>query len=135
MLAEPEGFIHTFIDEGAAMGKLLRKVKARGALAGYVEKLLIEVEEDGKDSERRTKEKTMPLVDDPSSIMVEPLTERELQVLRLLRTELSAKEIADELFVAVSTVRSHIKSIYSKLDVHNRLEAISASRNLGLIKD
>jgi LuxR family maltose regulon positive regulatory protein len=135
ILAEPEGFIHTFIDEGAAMGKLLRKVKARGAPADYVEKLLIELEEDGKDSERSTKEKTMPLVDDPSSIMVEPLTERELQVLRLLRTDLSAKEIADELFVAVSTVRSHIKSIYSKLDVHNRLEAISASRNLGLIKD
>jgi LuxR family maltose regulon positive regulatory protein len=135
ILAEPEGYIYTFIDEGAAMGKLLRKVKARGAPADYVEKLLVELEEDGKDSERRIKEKIMPLVDDPSSIMVEPLTERELQVLRLLRTELSAKEIADELFVAISTVRSHIKRIYSKLDVHTRMEAISTARDLGLIKD
>jgi LuxR family maltose regulon positive regulatory protein len=64
---------------------------------------------------------------------VEPLTERELDVLRLLATSLSTAEIADRLFVTVSTVRSHNKNIYAKLNVHRRFEAAERARVLKLI--
>ena len=63
----------------------------------------------------------------------EQLTERELQVLRLLATGLSSTQVAEELFIAVSTARSYIKVIYRKLDVHSRDEAITRARQLGLL--
>ena len=65
--------------------------------------------------------------------LVEPLSERELQVLRLMDSELSSPEIADELVIAVSTVRSHIKNIYSKLGVHSRYEAVEKAHVLDII--
>ncbi|UCC76198.1 MAG: response regulator transcription factor, partial [Anaerolineales bacterium] len=68
----------------------------------------------------------------PSSL-VEPLTERELQVLRLLTTRLSSTEIAEQLFLSPNTVRSHMKSIYGKLDVHSRADAVQRAEELGLL--
>jgi LuxR family maltose regulon positive regulatory protein len=65
--------------------------------------------------------------------LIEPLSDRELEVLRLLASNLSAPEIAEELVIAVSTVRSHIKHIYGKLDAHSRYEAIEQARKLDLI--
>ncbi|MFL7870909.1 MAG: response regulator transcription factor, partial [Anaerolineales bacterium] len=65
--------------------------------------------------------------------LIEPLSKRELDVLRLLAAGMSNREIADELVVAVSTVHSHCKSIYSKLDVHDRSGAAQRARDLGLI--
>jgi LuxR family transcriptional regulator, maltose regulon positive regulatory protein len=70
----------------------------------------------------------------PVEDIVRPLTPRELEVLRLLATPLSADEIAEQLFVAVSTVRSHTKSIYAKLHVHRRLDAVHRARELKLIR-
>ena len=63
------------------------------------------------------------------------LGKREKEVFRLLVTDLTTPEIADELIVSVSTVRSHIKSIYSKLDVHSRYEAVSKAKNLNLLEN
>jgi len=134
-LGEQEGFVRSFLNEGAVMGKLLQKLQARGFMASYVNKLLVELEKEMKAVRERSEEESPVVIDVSYSTLAEPLTERELQVLRLLRTQLSAKEIADELFVAVSTVRSHIKNIYSKLGVHHRMEAISKARELGLVKD
>jgi LuxR family maltose regulon positive regulatory protein len=71
-------------------------------------------------------------VDQPAAL-VDPLSERELQVLRMLATNLTSTEIADELYISPSTVRSHIKSIYSKLDVHRRYDAVERARALDLI--
>ena len=65
--------------------------------------------------------------------LLEPLSERELQVLRLLDSTLTSEEIAGELFVSVHTIRTHIRNIYGKLDVHGRIEAIQKARNLRLI--
>ena len=65
--------------------------------------------------------------------LLEPLSERELQVLRLLDSAMTSEEIAGELFVSVHTIRTHIRNIYGKLDVHRRIEAIQKARNLGLI--
>jgi LuxR family maltose regulon positive regulatory protein len=67
--------------------------------------------------------------------LVEPLSDRELEVLRLMAADLSAPEIAEELVIAVSTVRSHIKHIYGKLDAHSRYEAIERARELDLVRD
>jgi len=119
-LAEPQGYVRMFIDEGAPMGKLLRQAVARGIALDYVSKLLAALENETKD-ERRTTE------------LVEPLSERELEVLRFLTTHLSSTEIAEELFISVNTVRSHMKSIYGKLDVHTRREAVARAQDLGLL--
>jgi LuxR family maltose regulon positive regulatory protein len=64
---------------------------------------------------------------------IEPLTARELEVLRLLATSLTSTEIAETLYVAPSTVRSHIKSLYGKLGANRRMEAVEKARDLGLI--
>jgi LuxR family maltose regulon positive regulatory protein len=65
--------------------------------------------------------------------MHEPLTERESQILQLLATELSPDEIGQKLFVSTSTVRTHTRNIYAKLDVHRRFEAVHRARELGLL--
>ena len=119
-LARPEGYVRTFIDEGAPMGELLRQTAARGTEWDYVNALLAALE-------RETRAK------DTHPLLVEPLSERELEVLRLLSTGLSNKEIAQTLFVAVGTVKQHLKSIYGKLEVHNRTEAASRARDLSLL--
>ena len=119
-LAEPEGYVRAFIDEGAPMGELLRQAAARGIKLDYVSALLAALESE-------TKAKGVH----PS--LIEPLSERELEVLRLLATGLANKEIAQTLFIAVGTVKQHLKSIYGKLQAHNRTEAAGRARDLGLL--
>ena len=102
------------------MGELLRQAAARGIKLDYVSALLAALESE-------TKAKGVH----PS--LIEPLSERELEVLRLLATGLSNKEIAQTLFIAVGTVKQHLKSIYGKLQAHNRTEAASRARDLGLL--
>ncbi|HEX2994033.1 MAG TPA: LuxR C-terminal-related transcriptional regulator, partial [Anaerolineales bacterium] len=68
-----------------------------------------------------------------SSVLIEPLSQRELDILRLFKTELSGPEIAQELVIALSTVRTHTKSIYSKLNVNSRRAAVKRALELGLI--
>jgi LuxR family maltose regulon positive regulatory protein len=65
--------------------------------------------------------------------LVEPLSDRELEVLRLIVAGLSNPEIAEELFIAVSTVKSHVNNIYGKLAVENRIQATARAQNLGLV--
>jgi LuxR family maltose regulon positive regulatory protein len=65
--------------------------------------------------------------------LLEPLSEREMDVLRLLDSSLSTNEIADALFVSVHTVRSHLKNIYSKLNVHSRYEAVAKAKDIGIL--
>lgn len=117
--AKPGGYVRTFVSEGAVMAHLLRQVKASGSQAGYVRMLLTVFE--GKGVETRI------------IALVEPLSDREKDVLRLLASQLSVPEIADELFISVHTVRSHVKSIYGKLSVHSRLAAIQRAKELDLI--
>jgi LuxR family maltose regulon positive regulatory protein len=119
-LAEPEGYVRIFVDEGAPMAILLEKAAKHGITPNYVGQLLTAF---GK-AENKT-----PVKQD----LVEPLSERELDVLRLFKTELSGPEIARELVIALSTVRTHTKSIYSKLNVNNRRAAVKRATELNLI--
>jgi LuxR family maltose regulon positive regulatory protein len=121
MLAEPEGYVRTFVDEGDQMKELLRQAASNGIATDYVGKLLIEFEPIKTDKQQ---------IDQP---LIEPLSERELEVLRLLATELSGPEIAQELMVSLNTMRTHTKNIYSKLNVNSRLAALSKARELGLL--
>ncbi len=120
-LAEPEGYVRVFIDEGLAINKLLRQAMSRGTAPEYVPKLLLAFDV------------SAPETQPTPQALTEPLSERELEVLRLLTTHLSSTEIAQELFIAVSTARSHIKSIYGKLGVHNRVQAVARGQELGLV--
>jgi len=70
---------------------------------------------------------------EPGAGLVEPLSERELEVLRLVADGLTNQDIADRLFIAVSTVKSHTNSIYGKLGVRNRTQAIALARESGLL--
>jgi LuxR family maltose regulon positive regulatory protein len=156
-LAEPEGFVRTFIDHGQLMVEPLAAILAeqrqgRPAAAwrippAYVVKLLSALGEETAELEG-----TLPAVSPPEAAkpsiqrptpsvqrpalkihLIEPLSERELEVLHLLSTSLPTPDIADELFISVSTVRTHIKNIYGKLNSHNRIGAVERSRELGLL--
>ena len=128
-LAEPEGYMRIFIDEGSSMTELIREIDTRGILPNYTHKLLsaFEFEDQGLDEE------TAPSAAPASTSLIEPLSQRELDILRLFKTELSGPEIARELVIALSTVRTHTKSIYSKLNVNDRRAAVKRAAELNLI--
>lgn len=128
-LAEPEGYVRMFVDEGAAMATLLLKAATSKIMPDYTAKLLSAFE-----AERRGLGEEQPRLAAPaSSSLTEPLSQRELDILRLFKTELSGPEIAQELVIALSTVRTHTKSIYSKLNVKSRRAAVRQAIELGLI--
>jgi len=128
-LAEPEGYMRIFLAEGSSMAELIREIDPRGILPNYTHKLLsaLEVEDQGTDEE------TPSSAEPASTSMIEPLSQRELDILRLFKTELSGPEIAQELVIALSTVRTHTKSIYNKLNVNSRRGAVNRAIELGLI--
>ncbi len=128
-LAEPEGYVRMFVDEGRPMAALLRESAARGIMLDYTRRLLA-----ASEAEQPRSVGTSPLPTSATSQHpIEPLSERELDVLRLFTTELSGPEIANELMIAVSTLRTHTKSILSKLDVTNRRAAVNRAAELHLI--
>lgn len=123
--AEPEGYMRTFVDEGPRMAALLHRAASRGIASDYAAELLA----------------AFPSVDQqfqPSSPAVtfsfdKPLSERELEVLNLLAIGATNQEIAEQLSIALTTARKHVSNILSKLRVHNRTQAVSRGRDLGLL--
>jgi LuxR family transcriptional regulator, maltose regulon positive regulatory protein len=128
MLAEPEGYARIFLDEGSSMEQLLREAATRKITPDYTRRLLKAFDEHQNESGE-----SYPSTSPVSQPLIEPLSQRELEVLRLFNTELSGPEIARELVVALSTVRTHTKSIYSKLNVSSRQAAVKRATELGLI--
>ena len=123
-LAEPGEHIRIFLDEGEPLFRLLCRVATLDITPIYVTKLLKSFEE----SNSSGKDKLQPY-----SPFVDPISDRELDVLRLLANGKSNPEIADELVIAVSTVSTHCKNIYSKMNVHKRWEAVKLAQKLGLL--
>jgi LuxR family transcriptional regulator, maltose regulon positive regulatory protein len=130
-LGEPEGYVRTFVDEGPAMVVLLYETleaRQRGRLepankvpVHYFRKLIAVLERDATGTALSA---TGPL---------EPLSERELEVLQLIAVGKSNRRIATELFVSVGTVKTHINNVYRKLDAHSRTHAVARARELDLI--
>jgi LuxR family maltose regulon positive regulatory protein len=129
VLAEPEGYVRTFVDEGPPMAELLSGVleaRQRGRLdppvpAHYLRKLLAALERDATGAAS------------PVAGLPEPLSERELEVLQLIAAGKTNRRIASELFVSVGTVKTHINNLYRKLDAHSRTQALARARDLKLL--
>jgi len=121
-LAEPGGFIRLFVDEGEPMEKLLSATAAAGIMPDYVSRIL------GAYSAFRDGD-----AGGPSRQLLEPLTKRELEVLRLVSLGFSNEEIGDRLFLSLSTVKGHNLRIFDKLQVKRRTEAVARARELGLL--
>jgi LuxR family transcriptional regulator, maltose regulon positive regulatory protein len=133
-LAEPEGYIRIFLDEGSAMQQLLLEAAKHKIEPSYTGRLLLAFQ-----AEPQRNAGQAPLTDwrgppsPASQPLFEILSQRELQVLRLFKTDLSGPEIAQKLDIALSTVRTHTKSIFGKLDVKNRRAAVKRASELDLI--
>ena len=126
---EPDGYVRLFLDEGAPMVELLRETEQLGDAGGHARRLLKHhAARDGEATES-------PQRPAPSSALPsgESLSDRELQVIRLLGSELSGPQIARKLFVSNNTLRTHTKHIFTKLDVNTRRAAVRRAGELGLL--
>jgi len=139
-VAEETGRVLAFLEHGSPMVALLHEAVRQGVEASYARQILAAFEAIGRAGVRLAPERLSP-EGTPSAQAaladinhpVEPLSERELEVLRLLRSALPQREIAEELYISINTVRSHVKHIYAKLGVHSRLEAVERAEELGLL--
>ncbi len=124
-LAEPEGFISIFVEEGPpvaeALATLLEQGQHEAVQPVYVTKIMAAFSSSQSSASKK------------SAVLIEPLTDRELDVLRLMSKGLTYQGIADELFISLNTVRTHVKAIYGKLNVNNRTTAIEMSRQLQIL--
>jgi LuxR family maltose regulon positive regulatory protein len=130
----PEGYARIFLDEGAPMAELLRQAAARGIAPNYVQELLDALYKTINDEWGTMKEVSTvhrsSLIVQP---LVEPLSERELEVLRMIASGASNQAIAASLVISIGMVKSHINHILAKLAASNRTEAASRARELGLL--
>ena len=120
-LARPEGCVRTFIDEGQQLARLLYLARTRDLEAAYAARLLALIRSEH------------PAETPPAQLLVEPLTARELQILRLIDGGCSNHAIASQLYISPATVKRHISNIYTKLQAGGRTQALARSRELGLL--
>jgi LuxR family maltose regulon positive regulatory protein len=125
-LAEPGGFIRIFVDEGPPMARLLYKALSHGVAPDYVRRLL-------EAFPSAEPEQAVPSKRQTRADLIEPLSERELEVLQLVAEGLTNPEIAARLFLSLNTVKVHTRNIYGKLGVRNRTEAVARGRALGVL--
>ncbi len=139
-LATPGGWVRPFVEPGSPMPDMLTRLKKQNGAGDYIEKILAAFGDEGdvhtgeapmKDPDASAHRPARPST--PIQPLVEPLTQRELDVLELLSTRLQNKEIALELSISPLTVKSHLQSIYQKLCVENRRQAVEKSRELGIL--
>ena len=123
-LAEPEGYVRLFASEGESMARLLTEARARGLMPDYAGSLLAAIQPQAPAS----------IESGPATqALADPLSDREIEVLRLVGEGRSNREIANLLYLALDTVKGHNRRIFAKLDVQRRTEAIARARELGLL--
>jgi len=120
MQAEPEGYVRTFVDEGRSMAALLHRARSRDVMPEYTARLLAAFPPAPQGARIRP-------------VFNEPLSDRELEILRLVASGASNQDIADTLSIALTTARKHVSNILGKLGVRNRTQAASRGRDLGLL--
>jgi ATP/maltotriose-dependent transcriptional regulator MalT len=137
-LAEPEGYIRSFVDEGPQMAALLSRLREQERKKGptpYLDTLLAAFSREGMTHKPLLRGSDQPrgrLTEQP---LVEPLSERELEVLHLIARGDSNQEIAEALVIVLDTVKRHVTHIFEKLGVNNRVQAVARARALGLLSD
>jgi LuxR family maltose regulon positive regulatory protein len=127
--AEPEGFIRLFVDKGIQMARLLTEAAEHTMMPDYTARLLVAFKHELHNSDEKPGDPGVS----PVQPMVEPLSQRELEVLRLVAHGFSNREICKHLFLALNTVKGHNRRIFEKLQVQRRTEAVARARELGLI--
>ncbi|HEX6555312.1 MAG TPA: LuxR C-terminal-related transcriptional regulator, partial [Ktedonobacteraceae bacterium] len=140
-LAEPEGYIRSFLEEGAPMGTLLSSLRAQQQKQGptpYLDTVLAafsaaSFRKEQPHPELSPSPASPRLPHEPASLLLDPLSEREQEVLRLLAQGASNQEIAEHLVVTPATVKFHVSNILSKLQARNRTQAVARARSLGLL--
>ncbi|MGD2027375.1 MAG: LuxR C-terminal-related transcriptional regulator, partial [Anaerolineales bacterium] len=125
-LAQPRGYFRLFVDGGEQIAQLLYQCVQRGIHKQYCSKLLEAFPTDTKAINIRES-------DSDINLFIEPLSNRELEVLSLIAEGCTNQEIAQELYLSLYTVKSHARNIYSKLGVKNRTEAVAKARLFGLL--
>jgi LuxR family maltose regulon positive regulatory protein len=127
-LAEPEGYVRLFVDEGRPMAELLRFAISHNISPNYASKLLAVFPKEVLSAIQIDKEPILI-----TQMLVEPLSEREIEVLRLMAEGYKYKEIAEKMVVSINTVRFHTRNLYGKLNVNNRTQAIGRAKELNLL--
>ena len=128
-LAEPGGFIRIFVDEGPQMGRLLYEAIKRDISPDYTSRLLAAFPVAEPEQTDPSKAQTL------KSALVEPLSEREIEVLQLIAEGLTNQEISSRFFISMNTVKAHTRNIYAKFSVKSRTQAVAKARTLGLLSD
>lgn len=124
-LAEPEGYVRIYVDEGEPIKHLLSEAVTREMMPDYAGKLLDAFKAKGNDGKVTSIKTFQPLV--------EPLSERELEILQLISQGLSNRQISERLYLAIPTVKGHNRNIFGKLQVKRRTEAVARARELKLL--
>jgi LuxR family maltose regulon positive regulatory protein len=139
-LAEPGAFIRPFVDLGPRMADLLKRLHKKRIARDYIEKILAAFGQEGEQrvepqaADQPTVSPHQPLHESTfSQPLIEPLTNREIDVLELLAQRLSNKEIAEKLFISAETVKGHLQNIYQKLEVGKRRQAVEKAQSSGII--
>jgi LuxR family maltose regulon positive regulatory protein len=138
-LAGPGGWVRPFIEAGPPMADLLKQLQKQNVAADYIQRILAAIRDDEQVLVEAAHEQ--PIASPPQPVrpsvspqsLLEPLTNREFDILELLAQRLQNKEIADKLSVSSTTVKTHLQNIYQKLCVKNRRQAVEEAKNIGIL--